>query len=173
MERAFVNINFPKIDVIPVFNGNTWTTYRLCEQIITKFRAKNTYPAQVVVWIDREENPDDSGVIAQSVRNAFADAGYPAAKVHCLIPDRMSENIILADEDVIREEIGDQLYTYGFEGQNGKHHLKTLLSAVDKPYKETTHGPKLLKKIRLSRARTNSPSVDLFLSTFPLNCWWT
>jgi hypothetical protein len=172
MERIFINNNFRQVVVVGVDNGNSWTTEALCRQIITKYLAKKVFPAAIVVWFDREENADDIAVIAGAVRSAFEEAGYPGSKVHCLIPNRMSENIILADETIIKEEIEDEGYSYEFEGQNGKSKIKSLWKSVGRSYKETTDGVRLLKRIRLGRLIEGSPAVAQFLETFKSDCWW-
>jgi len=172
MERIFLNSNFSSINVIPILNGNSWNTQTLCAQIITKFKARKQFPGQIVVWMDREDNPDSILVIGNAIRSAFSGAGFPPDKVHCLISDKMCENLMLADESMIRQELAIPQYVYQFEGQNGKHHMKELWKQRNKNYKETIHGSNLLKKMRLSRARSLSGGVDQFLGTFQSNCWW-
>jgi len=172
MERFFVNNNFLHIDLITVDNGNSWSTLTLCEQIISKYKAKNVLPNDIVIWFDREENPDSIFDIANCLRAAFLSLGFSSANVHCLIPDRMSENIILADEELIQKLFNMPSYNYSAESKNGKACLKDFFKNIGGSYRETTDGVKLLKKVRLSRARPKSPSVDQFLSTFQMNCWW-
>lgn len=84
----------------------------------------------------------------------------------------MTENVILADEDLVRSEFGLPNFIYDGDGTNGKHSLKILYEAQGTKYKETYHGVTLLKKTHLSRAAKNSPSVYQFLNEFDSECWW-
>jgi len=84
----------------------------------------------------------------------------------------MSENIILADESLIKTQLDDPYYTYLFEGQNGKHRIRELFRQKGLFYKETSMGVQLLKKLRLSNAALTSQSVQAFLTTFESSCWW-
>ena len=83
----------------------------------------------------------------------------------------MTENVILADELIIQQELGIE-YTYSHEGSNGKHVLSELFAGANKIYRETTDGVRLLKKLRLNRAALKSPSVDYFVRQLSLSCWW-
>lgn len=172
MERIFLNNNFSYVEVIPLSNGDSWGTERMCEQVARLYRMKQVFPDHIVVWFDREKNPDGSQQISESVRKSLADEGFPEQNVHCLIPDRMTENLILADELLIRSEIGEPSYVYCNEGENGKAILKNLLYKIKRNYRETIDGPSLLKKLRLKNAKQNSIGASIFLSTFQYDCWW-
>ena len=87
----------------------------------------------------------------------------------------MSENMILSDEKFISSLINDSNYKYNLEGKNGKHALSMLMSKMGDNYKETKHGPKYLKSIRLSRCALSSPSANDFhsdLQAAGIECWW-
>jgi hypothetical protein len=170
MERVFINSNYPKYTVIPVENGNSWTTSRLCDQIISKYKAKKIYPEAVIVWFDREENAHSSQEIAQSVRSSFEDVGYPSTKVHCLISDRMVENLILSDEVMMKEYLQDESYEYCGDGTHGKSKLKEIFKNLGREYKITTDGPKLLSKMRLSRSALKSHFASDFVTLFDYEC---
>ncbi len=171
MERQFIHNNMKYIRIVPVSNGIAWTIERMCSQIVTAFRALNM-KCDIIVWIDREGRTQPASEIFESIHGALLNSGADSDSIHILINDRMSENVILADEEIIKEECGDPHYVYNFEGRSGKSLLKQKYAALGVNYKETDHGVRLLKKIRISRSAQKSPSVSRFLDTFKSDCWW-
>ena len=125
-----------------------------------------------VVWLDKEEETRSSTEVCDKIRTALAARGANPQKIHICVPDLMTENVILADEVAIKDALNLDSYSYSFEGKNGKAELKRLFSASKKSYSETFDGVVLLKKIRLSRAATKSPSAAQVISAFPMDCWW-
>jgi Domain of unknown function (DUF4276) len=171
MERQFINSNMKYVHVVPVQNGISWTLERMCLQIVTAFEALDM-KCEVAVWIDREGRTEEAHQIAECIRGALVTCGALSESVHILINDRMAENVILADEEMIKIEFGDHGYSYEMEGRPGKTYLRNKYRENGINYKETDHGVRLLKKMRLSRARQKSPSVAHFLTTFNQECWW-
>lgn len=171
MERQFLNANMNYVHVVPVQNGISWNLERMCLQISTAYQALNRN-CDVIVWIDREGRSETSHEIGDQIRDALISCGADPLAIHLLINDRMVENVILADENAIRDEFGDPNYIYSFEGHSGKSILKAMFGSIDINYKETNHGVKLLKKIRISRSSQKSPTTARFLSTFTQDCWW-
>lgn len=172
MERIFINNNFHYVTVVNVANGIGWSTVALAKQIKSLFRARNFNGDAILVWVDREKRMEGVTEISDLIRAALLEAGAGADKVHIMVADRMSENIILSDEALMRSELSDPEYTYTFEGQNGKHYLTALLKSSGKHYKETSVGVALLKKVRLGSCATTSPTTAALLSTLNLECWW-
>lgn len=171
MERLFLNNNFQYVNVVSMSNGSGWTVDAICNQIATKYKVNRANPDFVIVWLDMEKQNCSPDVFRQSIRAKLREIGVPEDKIAICIPDRMTENIILADENVICAEFGIQ-FVYDHEGQNGKAVLKSLYSAAGKSYRETFHGVTLLKKIRLRRSAAKNKSANDFLSEFSLPCWW-
>lgn len=172
MERLFVNRNFPHIDLIPVLNGESWTVDRLASQIASLYRVKNVLPQHTIVWLDREGRSETTNQIRQVILDALKGAGANPDRISICIPDRMTENIILADEDLIKGEFSLPQYKYPGDGSNGKGEIKRLYREINVNYKETFHGAGLLKNTYLSRAAANSPSAEGFYSGFNIPCWW-
>lgn len=172
MERLFINNNFHYVTVVPVSNGVGWTTAAMAQQITAFYKARNFNGDGVIVWIDREKREESSQEIYDIIKTSLVSAGAADNRVHVLIADRMSENIILADENLIRQEIGDDHYVYDCEGTHGKHRLSELLKASGKQYKETSTGVSLLKKVRLVNSAEKSDSVARLTATLDLPCWW-
>ena len=171
MERQFVNSNFKYVRVVPVQNGITWSSERLCRQIETSFKAFD-YAGEVVVWIDREGRDISAADLRNEIRATLINCGADPSKVYVLVNDRMAENLILSDESAIISEFGNDGYKYEHEGFNGKRRLRDLYLKKSVNYKEMIHGVKMLKKIRISNCAINSPSVLDFYNEFNRDCWW-
>lgn len=173
MEQVFLNNNFHYVQVVQVSNGVGWSVRALCQQIVTFYIARNTLADAVVVWVDRERRSETAEFIEAAIREALIGAGAPPDRLHILVCDMMTENIILSDEEYIRTKFGIENYLYSFEGTGGKSRLKALFKETGTSYRETTHGVAALKAVRLNNCQGRSPSVDRFLLTFQLPCWWT
>jgi hypothetical protein len=171
MERQFLNSNFKYVRVVPVKNGISWSKEQLARQIVSAYLAYDK-PEEVVVWLDREGRTDSVEELRQYLISELTSAGSQLMQTHVLVNDQMSENIILADEDVIRDEFGDEAYVYRHEGLNGKSRLKDYFKTKDINYKEMINGAQMLKKIRLRNCARSSACVQSFLTTFDRECWW-
>lgn len=172
MEQLFLNNNFRHIEVIPVSNGVSWSMKALAQQIITFFKSRDSNADAFIVWIDREKRQESSQMISEHIRSELISAGADKDKVHILVCDTMTENIILADEQYVRSIFGIKNYKYCYEGSGGKRHLKNLFLSLGENYRETRHGVSALKAIRLARCAKTSPAVSSFLATFGFSCWW-
>lgn len=172
MERMFVNNNFHYVHVVTINNGEGWSLEAMCRQIASKFSVISYIPDYVIVWFDRENMPHTSKEISNSVRSSVVDRGYPSRNLAILIADKMTENIILADEIVIKSEFDLSEYKYPGDGTNGKATIGSLYRDKGIKYKETHHGAYLLKKTRIARAAKSSESARLFHGELNLGCWW-
>ena len=172
MERMFLNNNFHYVTVIPVANGTSWSLTAMADQIESRYRARNFFGDAIVIWIDRERREESAEELSQVIRDRLVSVGAIGGNIHILVGDRMCENIILADEDLMRDQTGDPNYTYAGDGCHGKHALKSALQASGKGFSETGTGVMLLKKTSLLAASTKSPSVLAFVNTFEMACWW-
>jgi hypothetical protein len=171
MEKLFVNNNFHYVQVIPLSNGSGWTTQSICKQICTLFAAKNMNADQIIVWIDKEKQSCSAAEFAAAIRSALVAEGAEHDKIFICVPDRMTENIILSDEEIIHAEFEDPNYVYKDNGFNGKYILSEMFKKKGVNYKETFHGVNMLKKIRLSRCAKNNLSVQNFMNGMSVPCW--
>jgi hypothetical protein len=171
MERIFINNNFHYIKVVTVSNGSGWAVPALCKQIGSKYAINNSNPDLVVVWLDKEKKVCSLDEFGAAIRAELIERGADPNKLAICIPNRMTENIILADEIIIRKELNME-YTYIYEGTNGKRVLSELFGKAEKTYRETTDGVRLLKKLRLERAARKSPSASYFIRQLSVPCWW-
>lgn len=171
MERQFVNSNFKYIRVIPLDNGISWSVDQICNKISTTYRALNLN-CIVIVWLDREGRAESSEAISDQIYQALVNLGAEPDNIRIMICDRMTENVILADEEAISEIFELEGYEYSCEGQNGKYLLKEFYKAKNINYKEMKEGVALLKKIRLDRASEKSASVARFRAGWNADCWW-
>lgn len=172
MERLFVNSNFGYVHVVKLDNGESWTIESLCRQIQTNYRVISYLPDYIIIWFDKENLPQSVEEISLSVTEALTNVGVDEKILAICIPNKMTENIILADEMVIRSEFGYSEYTYPGDGINGKNVIKEFYKRQGKKYRETFHGPVLLKKVRLSRSALKSHPVSRFIEKLPIDCWW-
>jgi hypothetical protein len=172
MEKMFVNANFHYVHVITINNGSGWTLEAMCRQIESKFSVLDYKPDHIIVWIDKERQSCSSSDYKDKIVASLVSAGAEEEKISVCIPNQMTENIILADELLIRAEFSIPEYAYDFEGKNGKAILKSIYKSLNQKYLETFHGVRLLKKMRLDRAARSSKSAFDFRSCFNFDCWW-
>ncbi|WP_338424815.1 hypothetical protein [Sphingopyxis kveilinensis] len=171
MERQFVNANFKYIRVIPLDNGVTWSIEQICNKISTTYRALNLN-CVVIVWLDREGRDETAEQIREQIYQALINLGAEPQNIRIMVCDRMTENVILADEQVISDLFQLEAYEYAHEGKNGKHILKEFYKSHNINYKEMKEGVALLKRIRLDRASQKSASVARFRADWNGDCWW-
>lgn len=174
MEKKFINNNFSYIELIPVANGNSWTLETICREIASKFTTKNYNADIIIVWLDLEKQTCGSVGVENAVRSALISAGAPHDRICICIPDRMTENVILADVALIQQKFSIPNYVYAGDGVNGKHQLSMLFKAANENYKETFHGVQMMKAMRLSNSAQNSPSMGRFYNSISqlTDCWW-
>ncbi len=173
MEKMFINNNFSYVHVTPVSNGSGWSPNRIAEFIGSSYRIKNLNPDLIIVWIDKENHDCNSDEFCNKIFDALVSKGADSEKIRICLADMMTENIILADEKLIREEFLDSTYIYDSEGKNGKRILSSLYATKGINYKETREGTALMKKVNLHRAAIKSPAAARFINDFPIaNCWW-
>src|SRR5690349_5654870 len=101
MERMFLNENFHYVNVVSLRNGDSWSLDAMCEQVVSGYRVSSYDPDFVVVWFDKENSNHSSEMISNKVRESLEKEGLSSKKIAICIPDKMSENIILADETMI------------------------------------------------------------------------
>jgi hypothetical protein len=130
------------------------------------------FAEKVIVWIDREGRQETSEEIKQALTISLIDAGASVAQLAICVPDRMTENFILADEELVRAEFGLENYVYEGDGCNGKAKIKSMYKELSISYKETFHGANLLKKVKMSNSSENSGSSRSFSNKFDALCWW-
>lgn len=173
MERSFANSNFKYVEVITIRNGDGWTVDALVTQIINLYRVRDPSNEEIVVWFDREGRQESSKDIETTVRAALITEGVAEERLHVVVCDQMTENLFLADEEMVRKKFGDENYSYASDGSSGKHIVKGIYQALNEKYRETDQGVELLKSMRLDRAALKSEFAERFRSGWQLtDCWW-
>jgi len=172
MERKFFFQNFPYVHVVTLSNGKSWSLDALCAQIGTKYAVLSRRADRVVVWLDREKHPWQPSEVTKRIKYELQSKGVAPHTVCVCIPDRMTENVILADEELIRKEFSLESYSYPGDGTDGKKILHDIHKQADKSYSEIIQGSVLLKKVRLVKAAVNSSSLSQFIDDLNLPCWW-
>ena len=171
MERLFINNNFHYITVVPLKNGRDVPISFLCKFMESTLRLRGVYDL-VIVWLDREERGEEAEDIARLMRESLLNQGIAPDKVFVGVADRMTENWILADEELITQFFELEKYTYTFEGAYGVGKLEDLFKEAGRPYRKTTDGVLLLKKRRLREAAKRSASARCFIEHLNIDCWW-
>ena len=172
MERMFININMPYIRVVPISNGSSYTASTMCDQIEAKYALTQESFDLIIIWMDKERHPWCDQNFCTNLISRLVSRGADAQKIKICIPNRMTENFILADEVLMKKEIGLVDYKYVAEAKNGKKMLSDFLKGKGVSYQETIHGIKLMKQMRLAHSAQVSPSASSFLSSLNLPCWW-
>jgi hypothetical protein len=177
MEQQFIKNNMKKIRVIKIEGGNSRSAEKLCEQIESKYTTANIKARMIIIWIDKEKMIDRDERFIDLLKNMFASKGISKRRISICIPNQMTENIILSDEQLIIKEFFDEeqfCYEYTHEGKNGAHVLNSLFKMhKNSTYKKTTDGVRLLKKVCLERASEKSISARQFKNSLPrVNFWW-
>ena len=172
MERFFIDANFHYAEIVEVSNGEGWSLHDLADQVAGKFYTKNMDADFTIVWLDKERRAEPAEVIEATIMERLVVKGADPDKTVVCVPDRMTENVILADEQLIRSQFQLPGYVYELEGRGGKHHLEALFAAKQINYKETSHGADLLKRVRLVRAAQKNKAAKKLLDAVPIDCWW-
>lgn len=172
LEKMFLNANFSYVHVITIGNGSGWSLDAVADDVIRKYKLQKWNPSYVIVWFDRESRIETSDFIATYISKKLNSEGIPLEKLIVVVPDRMIENVMLADTVAMQQEMKYE-FEYPGNGCNGKNLLRKLYKEKKEiNYKETFHGVSLLKKVRLERVRADVTGIDRLLKICPMDCWW-
>lgn len=172
MEQMFINQNFGYVRCIKIGNGSSWTVDRISADIVRKYRVIKRNPSRIVIWFDRERRSESAEEISNTVRNYLKKENFDEEKTIIIINDRCVENLILSDENLIINQFGDSSYKYKYTGIMGKPILKEMYKKKEINYKETVHGVKILKSLRVSNVERVSSSMADIYKNFQRKCWW-
>jgi hypothetical protein len=132
-----------------------------------KLLGNKCYP--IIVLIDREQRQATYEAIAQELCSEIEKLGMPLDQFHVGVCDRMIENWILADHELLLEKFGRVTHTA--DGEHGKGALRNLFTR-DRPYQETVHGVELLLAASATRIAQRSASFASFVNQIPVQCAW-
>lgn len=150
-------------------NGITVKMSAIAKAINVHFRLLNNRNYPIIVMIDREGREENCEVLIEQLKNCLKEIGLPLDQFYFGMCDRMIENWIIADHELMALRFGKNMGAS--EGAHGKATLKSLFSA-DLPYQETIHGVELLVEAKASNIAANSKSFAGFRGDFPVDCEW-
>ena len=171
MEKMFINQYLKYVQLISISNGISWTIDALGNDISRKFSVQKRNLDFVIIWVDRGSRIEEALFIADKLTQRMVDCGLKAEQVICIIPDRMTENIFLSDEILMRELLNDPIYAFSDVSCNGKAMIKQIYRNSGVHYKETYHGVLLLKKLRFKNVVDRVVGAKQISERFS-NCWW-
>ena len=123
----------------------------------------------IVVLVDREGRSESYSEVKDVLVAEMTALDLPIDQFHVGVCDRMIENWIVSDLQLMEREFGTKPNLT--EGMSGKGYLKKLFGR-DRVYQETTHGVDLLVRAKASNISQNSQSFKSFAENFPVECHW-
>lgn len=150
-------------------NGESVKIGAIAKAINLQFQLLNNRCHPIVVMIDREQRVETCNAIIAEMQAAMEAIGLPVDQFHIGVCDRMIENWITADRELIVERFGREIVVN--DGDHGKAAIRQLF-ARDSPYQETVHGVELLVSASAQRIAERSESFRNFIHDFPLQCQW-
>jgi len=171
LEQYFIQATCPGRPVRRLeCNGHNVSVAAIAKRIMTHCHLFNNNYYPIIVMIDREDRHETSTQICSLILSEVRGLGI-TDNIIIGIADRMIENWILADPDIINQcqnKIKD-VPAASYEGFLGKN----IISQYLRSYQETTDGVDLLLKCRASHIKNSSPSFADFCTRLPKNnCHW-
>lgn len=175
LEHDFLNeICGKKSRVLRIPNGKTVSPTAIAKQVVAQVSALAEEPSYVTVIADREKRVQSSLEIESEIKQELLRHGFSIPfSVH--VPDKMIENWILADAEVLNEMGLTVSLAAGTEGCHGKSVLDAAFRKKRMKYNERIDGVQLLKKCKASNLSQTSPSFQrlshTLCGTFQ-RCFW-
>ena len=150
-------------------NGNAVAISAMVRRIATQCRLLGSKYYPIVVIIDREDRDTPSRDLCSEIIDGLREEGI-VDELIVGVADRMIENWILADSEIVCEDANFQKTPPATcEGLDGKR----VIGDCVRYYHETTVGVELLLKCRASRIRQKSPSFAYLYDKLPKKgCRW-
>jgi hypothetical protein len=134
---------------------------------ISRILNNRFYP--ICVLIDREGRAESAAKIIADIEAGLTAEGLDPLQYRVGVCDRMIENWILADSDLIQTTFGVRLDR--FEGENGKGLLRREVEK-SQPYRETTIGVDLFCRCNVTLLYERSDSFRVFVDKIDFDCRW-
>lgn len=148
-------------------NGKSVTIKAIANKISSLIRLLNNKHYPIVVVIDRENRHEDCITIIENLKKELIDNGHENEDIRISVADKMLENWIIADWELIddiknKPEVTDSL--------NGSSEIKKKLGS----YGKTTDGVSLFLKANPLTMYKNSPSFKSFIDNLEdIDCFYT
>lgn len=148
-------------------NGKSVTIKAIANKISSLIRLLNNKYYPIIVVIDREDRQEDCVTIIDNLMDELKQKGHEHEDIRISVADKMIENWIIADWELIgniqeKPEVTDSL--------NGASEIKKKLGA----YGKTTDGVKLFLNANPVKVYNNSPSFKRFVDNLEdIDCYYT
>jgi hypothetical protein len=145
-------------------NGNTVTCVAIAKRAASQIRLWGGKYYPIIILVDLEDRDMPFGEFGESIEAALRAEGVQD-QIIVGVADRMLENWMLADPDVVEWNARPE----SVDGIHGAGMLKKIFGQYDK----ASDGPDVLVKCRPSSMRKNSASFCNFLSKLAkVRCHW-
>ena len=150
-------------------NGDSVKLKVIAKKIASQIRLLGNRNYPIVIVIDRENRTESASQISKSLQDELAMHDL-SVEIIIGVADRMIENWILADKQMLSEEFPNTINTnIPVEGSHGKNKIKKIFPS----YHETTDGVKLFLKADPIKIYRNSQSFKSFVEKINhVECNW-
>ncbi|MFE0757201.1 hypothetical protein ACFW16_24795 [Inquilinus sp. NPDC058860] len=153
-------------------NGDSVVVSKMAEKAapVIRLLGNRYYPVYIVS--DREDREESCEAMEAQYLSELKLRGIDITQIKIVFCDRMIENWIIADVEMIRGEYGDCVSAGETEGCDGKTKLRQIMSGAQERYSETVHGLRLFKRCNPARIAENSPSFRKLVLALEDRCEW-
>lgn len=148
-------------------NGNSVTIKAIANKISSLIRLLNNKYYPIIILIDKEDRQEDCESIIENLKNELKNKGHVNEDIRISVADKMLENWIIADWNLISESVAKPEKTDSLNGS-------TIIKKHKGTYGKTTDGVELFTNADPTIIYKNSPSFRTFISTLEgLDCKYT
>lgn len=164
-EKLIVNHYCPSVKVTRTdLNGKDVTLQAIANKIGTFIKLLNNKYYPIIILVDRESRSENCTDLSEKLLQLLKEKDINGNDIRVAFADKMIENWILADWEVLNTS---KVKPENTDGLNGTSEIKKILSN----YSKTTDGVELLKKCNIKRIYENSPSFQAFINMIQdINC---
>lgn len=149
-------------------NGNSVKISMIAKKLSSLIKLCGNRHFPIIIVIDREGRTESTAQIKVSLEKEIRALGI-TDELRIGVCDRMIENWILADKDVMNKKCDYVNDGVSLDGCHGKNYMKKLIPG----YHETTDGVELLSRCKPQNLYDNSPSFKEFAETIKdIGCEW-
>lgn len=172
MEQLIIKRLCPSVPIQRLeVNGTDVAISAIVDRVASIARLLNNRNFPICLIFDREGRSQTPDEIVSEVQTELAKRGLDVAQFRIGVCDRMIENWILADSELILREYGHALNA-SYEGVRGKGVLKRICEATEY-YRETTVGVRLFCAANVKAMYSGSSSFKRFIDAIDFECRWS
>ncbi len=164
-EKLIVNHYCPTAKVARTdLNGKNVTLQAIANKIIAYIKIFNNKYYPIIILVDRENRIENCNELSKKLLSLIKEKDPIDNDIRVAFADKMIENWILADWQVLETVKSKPENT---DGLNGSSEIKKIRNS----YSKTTDGVDLLKKCCIKNIYYNSPSFQKFINLIQdINC---